>query len=185
MAIARYPAHLTLVGSSWNPAAADRVHTYDATVETPHIPSATPAQDPLCGVATNQALFDRLEVVARIAPSAPLSFVVVKVHGLAELNATQGHAAGDSSLQAVAREICQLIRPTDLVGRLTGSVFGIVLQGTGATAAAAVAARLGYHLAKSTAAIPPASVQVSASTGTGVNADMLPIAAMDPFDDCG
>lgn len=72
------------------------------------------------------------------------------------------------------------------MGRFTGASFGIVLQGTGATAAAAVAARLGWRLNQLVAGFrAPVQVAVYAATGTGLNAETLPVAAIETCEDCG
>lgn len=165
MAISRFPAHLRLIG----------------TPTSGHAPAQKPAgpsyeSDPVTGVATRQALLDRLEAMGQLAPNAPLSFVVVKVAGL---NRTEGAA-----LKPIAARIRELTRGTDIVGRLTGTTFGVALQGTGVTAAGAVAARLTHHLNRITELSPGVCVTVSAATGTGLNADTLPVAAMETFEPC-
>jgi hypothetical protein len=52
------------------------------------------------------------------------------------------------------------------------------------TAAAAVAARLTHHLNRLEELHPAVCVTVSAATGTGLNAETLPIAAMETFEPC-
>ena len=115
--------------------------------------------------------------MGQLAPNAPLSFLVVKVSGLR-------HADGDVQLRHVAARVRELVRATDTIGRLTGTAFGIALQGTGVTAAGAVAARLTHHLNRMEQLHPAVCVTVSAATGTGVNAETLPIAAMETFEPC-
>jgi len=128
---------------------------------------------------------DRLEMIGSLAPGCPLSFLVVKVSGMHGINAADGVRAGDDVLRTVAWGIRDLTRATDVVGRLTGASFGIVLQGTGATAAAAVAARMTHHLNQLTSRSRPVQAVVSAATGRGINADTLPLAAIDSLGDCG
>jgi diguanylate cyclase (GGDEF)-like protein len=120
---------------------------------------------------------DQLETMGQLAPNAPLSFLVVKVAGLR-------HTDGDSQLRHVAARVRELVRATDTIGRLTGTAFGVALQGTGVTAAGAVAARLTHHLNRMEELHPAVCVTVSAATGTGVNAETLPIAAMETFEPC-
>ena len=116
--------------------------------------------------------------MGELAPRAPLSsFLVVKVSGL-------GHCHGEAALKQVAARGRDLTRATDVVGRLTGTAFGIALQGTGATAAGAVAARLTHHLNRLAELSPSICITVSAASGTGINADTLHIAAMDTFEPC-
>ncbi len=148
---------------------------------TPFRAHARRKTDPATRLPNRGALLERLDVVATLAPHAPLSFVVVKIDGLA---GGEG-ADGEVVLRAVAREVCRVLRPTDLAGRLTGTTLGIVLQGSGTTAAGAVAARLHYRLNRLPELNRPASVRVSAATGTGLNAEVLPVAAMESFQGCG
>lgn len=143
-----------------------------------------PGANALWGVPGKQAVLDRLGVIGSLAPDAPLSFVVVKVHGLQELNHTSDARAGEALLHEVAARLRELTRATDMMGRLSGSSFGLVLQGTGATAAGAVSARLSHHLNQIAAGSPPVEVRVSAATGRGMNAEVLPRAALDSLEDC-
>ena len=167
MTASRFPAYLRLIGAQ-TPAEAVR-------------PSAAvmPARetDPVTDMATRTALLEGLEAMGRIAPRAPLSFLVVKVAGL-------GNSYGDDALRHVAARIRELTRGTDIVGRFTGTTFGIALQGTGVTAASAVAARLTHHLNRIAELSPSMCITVSAATGIGFNAETLPNAAMDTFEPC-
>ena len=114
-------------------------------------------------------LLSRLDTIGELAPHAPLSFLVVHVH--AEPRELQ------DAMRTAGRKAGELVRSTDVVGRLTSSCLGVVLQGTGSTAASAVAARMSYHLGQRLG--PDAGALVQAATGTGLNADTLPLAALD------
>ena len=129
------------------------------------------------------ALVSRLAMIGELSEGAPLSFVAVKVCGLRELHHRRGWVACEELLQEVAGELSGLVRATDSVGRLNASTFGVVLQGTGATAAAAVAARLTYRLNRLPEVLKSVEIRVGAATGTGRNVDTLPIAAVDSFED--
>jgi GGDEF domain-containing protein len=166
MSISRFPAHLRLIGApSFDSSAPAKAVAPDVEL------------DPVTGVATRNALLDRLEDMGRLAPTAPLSFVVVKVAGLKV-------AEGEATLRAVAARVQELTRATDIVGRLTGTTFGVALQGTGVTAAGAVAARLTHHLNRIAELHPAVCITVSAATGVGLNAETLPVAAMDSYEPC-
>jgi diguanylate cyclase (GGDEF)-like protein len=178
MAATRTPAYLTLMP--------DRLERRSEPGEPIPFPTAAAfTRDSLCDVASQRGVLDRLALVGDIAPNAPLSFVVVKLDGLAELNTSAGREAGDVALCAIADEVRSITRPTDLVGRFSGTTFGIVLQGAGATAAAAVQARLNFRLSRLPVMSPPLAVRVSAATGTGVNSAVLPAAALDSFAEAG
>jgi GGDEF domain-containing protein len=102
----------------------------------------------------------------------PLSFLAVHV---------ETEEPGGGHLRAVAARLRELTRSTDAVGRVEEAVFGVVLQGTGVTAAGAVAARLAHHLNRLPGAGRTFAVAVSAATGTGINAATLPEAALETF----
>ncbi len=182
MALSRFPAYLTLIRHGEAPARA-------ATRDEP--PIAAPEglrpwqRDHLCGVATRQALLDRLEAIGELAPAAPLSFVMVRVEGLARLNRENGVEDGDAVLRAVAGIIRRYTRATDTVGRLSGASFGIILQGTGPTGAGAAAARLSHHLGQLHAGTTRVEAHVTVASGRGINAEVLPAAAADALGDCG
>lgn len=167
MSVTRFPAYLRLIGPATRQDAIAPAEPKLPAYET----------DNATGVATRQALLERLEDMGRLAPRAPLSFLVVKVSGIPQADA-------DDPLKHVATRTRELIRATDIVGRLTGTTFGIALQGTGVTAAGAVAARLTHHLNRIAELSPSICITVSAATGTGVNAETLPIAAMDTAQPC-
>ncbi|MEO8541291.1 MAG: GGDEF domain-containing protein, partial [bacterium] len=164
----RFPGYLRILGPTMS-----LVHASEANV----IPMPSRDIDRVSGVATRDALLARLETIGELAPNAPLSFLVVKVAGLAL-------AVQDDQVRLVAGTIRELTRGVDVVGRLAEDVFGIALQGTGVVAAGAVAARLTHHLNRLAELSPSICISVSAATGTGLNAGTLAMAAMDTCEPC-
>lgn len=175
----RFPAYLTLL----RPA----VDMSDPRPTAPARFERSVDQDRLCAVATRHALMERLETLAAVSPNAPLSFVLIKVHGLTETNRIAGFQAGDTVLKDVATKVKAFVRATDMIGRFTSSSFGVVLQGAGATAASAVAARFEHHLNGNGMGNGPGrvTVTVSVATGRGLNATTLPLAAVDSLAGAG
>ncbi len=78
----------------------------------------------------NRRAFER-EVRREIALSGrfqtPLSLIFIDLDNFKLVNDIYGHAAGDSVLLKVAESLAQRTRETDIVGRLGGDEFGIVL----------------------------------------------------------
>jgi len=64
------------------------------------------------------------------------------MNGLKEINDTQGHAAGDEQLRVTAREIRKAFRPDDVIARIGGDEFVIILPETNTGAAQLVVDRL-------------------------------------------
>jgi GGDEF domain-containing protein len=134
------------------------------------------------GVASREALLQRLEAVGALAPAAPLSFLVVHIGGLGYLDDPD---AGPRALGAVARKVAEITGPFDLAGRFGASGIGVVLQGRGPRQTAAIAARLQWCLERLAEVRRPLSVDVFAASGTGENAPLLPRAAGESLPDAG
>jgi diguanylate cyclase (GGDEF)-like protein len=101
------------------------------------------ATDPLTGLANHRALHERLDAEIASAASAgtPVSVVVLDLDHFKIFNDTYGHTEGDGALQAVASELLRQARAGDLVGRAGGEEFMLVLPGSSADDAYAVAER--------------------------------------------
>ena len=169
----QFPAHLRLIEGCPTMDGGPRVTLFRQRAAENGV-AVRPARQ----LGSHQGLLERLDCVGTLGPGAPLSFIVVHVAGI-DLLGADAEERGHAALEATARRIHELTRPIDFVGLLARSSFGVVLQGTAATAAAAVAARLEHHLERLAEIEAPLTVRVSVATGTGVNADTLPVAALD------
>ncbi|CAJ0797050.1 hypothetical protein LMG19083_02956 [Ralstonia psammae] len=100
--------------------------------------------DHLTGVLTRRrflALFDT--VLARSHNRAePLVLVLADLDHFKRINDTWGHAVGDMALQRFASLATSVLRSSDLVGRLGGEEFGMVMGRTTLETATEVAERL-------------------------------------------
>lgn len=86
-------------------------------------------QDPLAPIANRRAFVRELSRMLSYAEryGATASVIYFDLDGLKEINDSHGHAAGDAALIKVVRIMSEHVRESDLVGRLGGDEFGIIL----------------------------------------------------------
>ena len=111
------------------------------------------ATDPLTRVANRRALDDALrrELSRAQRSGKPLSLLLLDLDGLKAINDTLGHAAGDRALRAVARCARRAVRRCDLVARIGGDEFAVLLTETDAAGAHAIGQRIRVKLAATSA----------------------------------
>ncbi|MFA7430376.1 MAG: GGDEF domain-containing protein [Rhodospirillaceae bacterium] len=120
--------------------------------------------DPLTGLLNRSGLLKGLDLL--IPPSHGsrragdrVACLFIDLDGFKAINDTYGHAAGDTVLQAVARRLERCLRGRDMIGRMGGDEFVMLLrvsQQTGLDEATVVAER----------AIAAVGMPLSVGTGT-------------------
>ena len=126
--------------------------------------------DPLTGAANRSRLEQAvLEAVARAERSGqPFAVLFADLNQFKSINDRLGHAAGDQALREVARRMREHLRASDLVARVGGDEFAVVLEGVKSRAIAEeVAAKLVRAIVEPMPELPSAP-QVGASIGVAL-----------------
>jgi diguanylate cyclase (GGDEF)-like protein/PAS domain S-box-containing protein len=138
-------------------------------------------QDHLTGAANRarfQQLFER-EHQAWCKRGAPLSLLMLDIDHFKQINDTYGHATGDLVLSHFAETIAQAIRPADVLARLGGEEFAVLLPATVLSEAAEIAERLRGLVADMRVETPQGDLAVTVSIGCATalpNGDLLRLA---------
>jgi diguanylate cyclase (GGDEF)-like protein/PAS domain S-box-containing protein len=100
--------------------------------------------DELTGIANRRAFMGQLdrEIAGAVEFGWPLAVAMFDVDHFKAVNDRYGHAVGDRVLQLIAARAAAVVRGGDLVGRLGGEEFGILMPGASLEEAALVAERL-------------------------------------------
>ena len=100
--------------------------------------------DALTGLNNRRYLESHLSALVEQAANRgkPLSFMILDIDHFKAVNDTYGHDAGDEVLKGVAQRVKRLIRAADLVCRLGGEEFVVVMPETPMEVAQKVAERL-------------------------------------------
>ncbi len=99
---------------------------------------------------------------------SPAAVLFLDLDGFKAVNDAHGHAAGDAVLKQLARLLVDNVRESDVVGRLGGDEFGIILNRAPAEEARVKAAWLGERI--NGAAIVHAGITHRVRASIGVHA---------------
>jgi diguanylate cyclase (GGDEF)-like protein len=123
--------------------------------------------DSLTGLMSRGALLAQLErELTRAARTChPVSVVLGDLDHFKSINDTFGHAAGDAVLLETARRLTRAVRAYDVVGRIGGEEFLVVLPDCDQRLGMVVAERLRSHIRSDQFPIESGSTPVTISLG--------------------
>ncbi len=106
-------------------------------------------EDALVPVLNRRAFVRELTRTASFADRYGITSSVIyfDMNGMKQINDRWGHAAGDQALHHVATVLVNSVRASDVVGRLGGDEFGLILTQSDGETAAAKAASLAAEIA--------------------------------------
>ncbi|MEA2870336.1 MAG: hypothetical protein QOH67_312 [Hyphomicrobiales bacterium] len=129
--------------------------------------------DPLTGLLNRRAFLADAEALLQqqIARDRPIAVLLIDLDHFKSINDRFGHAVGDKVLQIFANTARASLRQTDLVGRLGGEEFTVLLADASMDNAYLVADRLRKAFAAATAVIDGEALYATASVGVSVIVD--------------
>ena len=108
------------------------------------------------------------EVARAQRTGSPLALLLVDVDHFKRVNDNHGHLIGDEVLRALATDLRQQVRESDVVGRFGGEEFTVLLPRTDDAGAYGIAERLRTSAARLSVTAADARIRVTVSIGVAV-----------------
>ncbi len=137
--------------------------------------------DPLTGLPNRRVMQDAITAarLRHLRRRTPYALLAVDVDHFKRVNDRHGHAVGDQALVQVARALRESLRSDDLVARMGGEEFCVLLGDCGREEALAHAERLRAAVAGAALRLPDGeTVALTVSVGVALAADEVDPRAM-------
>ncbi len=123
--------------------------------------------DALTGAMTRRAWVQaaQSEVARSRRHGTDASLIVFDIDHFKQVNDTHGHPGGDTVLRELAHRAFGTLRQGDILGRIGGEEFAILLPATNAEGASQVAERLRNKFTEAPVDLPSGGLRVTASFG--------------------
>lgn len=122
--------------------------------------------DPLTGLRNRRAFDDSLELELAVVErtQSPLSLLMLDVDHFKQINDNFGHEAGDKVLRSIAQVLSGCVRIIDIVARVGGEEFAVILPHTDAQGAHEVAQRMRVAVAQAGWLSQPTTISIGAAS---------------------
>ena len=126
--------------------------------------------DPLTGLPNRRAFFDACDRMVEHCrrTGTPCAVLAIDLDRFKAVNDTFGHAVGDRVLQKFANATREQLRPFDVVGRIGGEEFAVLLPRTHSREGAEIARRLKEAFSASAHEVDGHEVRATLSIGVAV-----------------
>lgn len=123
--------------------------------------------DPLTGAENRRSFMRNLtrEQQRCARQSAPLSIIAIDLDHFKKINDSFGHSAGDLVLQQVTKTVFARVRNTDILGRMGGEEFAVLLPNTKLDVAGNIAQELRLEIASLSLDYNQQKLSITASMG--------------------
>ncbi|MFY9580253.1 MAG: diguanylate cyclase [Gaiellaceae bacterium] len=131
--------------------------------------------DPLTGLYNHRTFHERLRAALTKASRShdSVSVLMLDIDDFKRVNDVYGHGSGDEILRSLAEALRSVVRASDVVCRLGGEEFAIVMTARDATHAERLARRLVEHIA-SAEFLPAGRITISVGLARGPEHAMNP-----------
>jgi diguanylate cyclase (GGDEF)-like protein len=129
--------------------------------------------DHLTGLSNRRAFFEaaELELTRRKKAVRPVALIVIDADHFKAINDGHGHPAGDAVLAHLAQTMRRVCRQVDVLARIGGEEFAIILPSVALDDALAIAERLRAEVASAPATYAQQPIAYSISLGVAVMDD--------------
>ena len=131
--------------------------------------------DFLTGINNRRAFFEYAKVISGQARryNHPYVFIMIDIDHFKTVNDTWGHDAGDEVLKTVSNVISETLRESDILGRVGGEEFAVLLPETSIQEGVSLAERLRQGIEATTTQTSKSKINVTASFGIAMLDDLV------------
>lgn len=124
-------------------------------------------RDPLTNIFNRNYFFNELTVQSASAQKTPYCVMIMDIDHFKKVNDTRGHPVGDQVIKTVVNIIGKSIRPDDLLARVGGEEFGVLLTDIDTERAKALAERIRENVERLTGDNPEYAIPQKVTISIG------------------